>query len=55
MSILSVYRNKFNKFNNIVAQLIDSILHMTLKLLKLYFYLKQTSDLPSKRRVKHRV
>ena len=31
-SILSLLRNKFNKFNNTQAQLLDSIYHMTLKL-----------------------
>ena len=28
-SILSLFRNKFNKFNNTRAQLLDSIFHMT--------------------------
>ena len=32
-SILSLFRNKFDKFNNTGAQMIDSIYHMTLKLL----------------------
>ena len=31
-SILSIFPNKFNKFNNTVARIIDSIYHMTLKL-----------------------
>ena len=31
-SILSLFRNKFNKFNNIGAQMLDSIYHMTLNL-----------------------
>ena len=31
-SILSLFRNKFNKFNNTGAQMLDSIYHMTLKL-----------------------
>ena len=31
-SILSLFRNKFNKFNNTGARMIDSIYHMTLKL-----------------------
>ena len=34
-SILSHFRNKFNKFNNTRAQMLDSIYHMTLKLLKI--------------------
>ena len=32
--ILSLFRNKFNKFNNARAQMLDSIYHMTLKLVK---------------------
>ena len=32
-SILLLFRNKFNKFNNTGAQMLDSIYHMTLKLL----------------------
>ena len=31
-SILSLFHNKFNKFNNTGAQILDSIYHMTLKL-----------------------
>ena len=31
-SILSLFRNKFNKFNNARARMLDSIYHMTLKL-----------------------
>ena len=33
-SILSLFRNKFNKFNNTGAQLLHSIYHMTFKLIK---------------------
>ena len=33
-SILSLFRNKFNKFNNTGAQMLDSIYHRILKLLK---------------------
>ena len=29
-SILSIFRNKFNKFNNTRARMLDSIFHMTL-------------------------
>ena len=29
-SILSLFRNKFNKFNNTRARMLDSIYHMTL-------------------------
>ena len=32
-SILSLFRNEFNKFNNTRAQMLDSIYHMTLSLL----------------------
>ena len=32
-SILSLFRNKFNKFNNTRAPMLDSIYHMTLRLL----------------------
>ena len=32
-SILSPFRNEFNKFNNTRAQLLDFIYHMTLRLL----------------------
>ena len=30
-SILSLFRNKFDKFNNTGSQILDSIYHMTLK------------------------
>ena len=33
-SILSLFRNEFNKFNNTRARLLDSIYHMTVKLLR---------------------
>ena len=33
-SILSFFRYEFNKFNNTEARMLDSIYHMTLKLLK---------------------
>ena len=32
-SIVTLYRNEFNKFNNTRARMIDSIYHMTLRLL----------------------
>ena len=32
-SILSLFRNEFNKFNNTWARMLDSIYHMTLRLL----------------------
>ena len=31
-SILSLFRNEFNKFNNIGARMLDSIYHTTFKL-----------------------
>ena len=38
-SILSLFRNEFNKFNNTGARMLDSIYHMTLKIiLKSYFW-----------------
>ena len=32
-SILSIFRNEFNKFNNTMARMLDSIYHMALRLL----------------------
>ena len=32
-SILSLFRNEFDKFNNTGARMVDSFYHMTLKLL----------------------
>ena len=37
LSILSLFRNKFNKFNNTGTRMLDSMYHMTLKLLSSYF------------------
>ena len=37
-SILSLFCNEFNKFNNTGAQILDSIYHMALKLLKNYIF-----------------
>ena len=34
-SILSLFHNAFNKFNNTEGQMLDFIYHMTLKLFKL--------------------
>ena len=36
-SILSFFCNEFHKFNNKGARMLDSIYHMTLKLLKIAF------------------
>ena len=38
-SILSLFRNEFNKFNNTGARMLDSIFHMT-NTLKSHFSLK---------------
>ena len=38
-SILSLFRNKFNKFNNTRAQILDSIYHVT-NTLKSHFWRK---------------
>ena len=37
-SILSYFRNEFNKLNNAGARMLDSIYRMTLKLLKFSFF-----------------
>ena len=37
-SILSLFRNEFNKFNNTRARMLDSIYHMTLRLLSNLIY-----------------
>ena len=36
-SILLIFGNEFNKFNNAGARMLDSIYHMSLKLLKITF------------------
>ena len=36
-SILSLFRNEFNKFNNTRARMFDSIYHMTLRLFEISF------------------
>ena len=38
LSILSLFRNKLNKYNNTGAQMLDSIYHMTFKLLKNHIF-----------------
>ena len=45
-NILSLFRNKFNKFNNTRAQMLDSIYHMT-NTLKSHFWLKNVMILSS--------
>ena len=44
-SILSLFRNMFNQFNNTGALVLDSIYHMTLKLLKNRIFGAKTSRL----------
>ena len=44
-SILFLFRNEFNKFNNIRARMLDSICHMTLRLLQISLRLLQISFL----------
>ena len=41
-SILSLFRNEFNKFNNTRAQMLDSIYHMT-NTLKSHFWRRERS------------
>ena len=42
-SILSLFRNEFYKFNNTGAQMLDSIYHMTFKLLENHIFGVKTS------------
>ena len=42
-SILILFLNKFNKFNNTGECMLDSIYHMTLKLIKTHIFLVKTS------------
>ena len=46
LSILSLFRNEFNKFNNTRARMIDSIYHMT-HTLKSHFWRKNVMIFPS--------
>ena len=41
-SILSLFRNEFNKFNNTGAQMLDSIYHMTLTLFLFHIFRVKT-------------
>ena len=43
LSILSLFRNEFNTFNNAGGQMLDSIYHRTLKLLKNHIFVVKTS------------
>ena len=42
-STLLLFRNEFNKFNNTGAEMLASIYHMALKLLKNHFFCAKTS------------
>ena len=42
-SMLSLFRNEFNKFNNTRAGMLDSIYHMTINLLKNHIFGVKTS------------
>ena len=50
-SILSLFRNEFNKFNNIGARMLDSIYHMRLKILKIAFWREKVKISPLLRNV----
>ena len=45
-SILSLFRNEFNKFNNKGAGMLDFIYQMTLKLFEIIFWRKNVRILP---------
>ena len=44
-SILSLFCNEFNKFNNTGARMLDNIYHMTFKLLKNHIFGVKTSGI----------
>ena len=44
-SILSLFRNEFNKYNNTRARMLDSVYHMTLRFLKISFCRKKRNKL----------
>ena len=46
-SILSLFRNEFNKFNNTRARMLDSIYHMTIEYLKLHFWRENVKSFPN--------
>ena len=46
-SILSLFHNEFNKFNNIGARMLDSICHRPLNYLKVVFLRENVKILPS--------
>ena len=46
-SILSLFRNKFNKFNSTGARMLDSIYHMTFKILKKSHFSRENVNISS--------
>ena len=45
-SVLSIFRNGFNRFNNTGARMLDSIYHMTLHYFEIIFWRENVSVLP---------
>ena len=45
-SVLSLFRNGFNIFNNTGARMLDSIYHMTLNYFEIIFWRENVSVLP---------
>ena len=54
-SILSLFRDEFNKFNNTRARMLDSIYHMTLRLFEISFPLLKRYTCKAKRGRRPRV
>ena len=52
-SILSLFGNEFNKFNNTGARMLDSIYHMTLKLFWIHIFGIKTLGFSNMRDVRH--
>ena len=46
-SILSLFRKDYDTLNNTIAQILDTIYHRTLKLLKIAFWRANNTILPS--------
>ena len=42
--LLNLFKNEFNKFNNTKARVLDSVYHMTFKLLKNQIFGVKTQD-----------
>ena len=43
LSILSLFRNEFDKFNNTRARMLDSIYHMTFKIILNYHFSRKNA------------